>query len=133
MVQVGRTGVLTPKAVVRPVRLAGTTVTNATLHNQDFIRERDIRIGDTVLIRKAGEIIPEILEVDLSKRPEELRPIISPTAARSAARLWSRTRTVRSCAAPGQSVPHSSAGTSPTSSAGMPWTSTALARPLWTR
>ena len=70
VVQVGRTGVLTPKAVVRAVRLAGTTVTNATLHNQDFIRERDIRIGDTVLIRKAGEIIPEILEVDFSKRPE---------------------------------------------------------------
>ena len=69
MVQVGRTGVLTPKAVVRPVRLAGTTVTNATLHNQDFISERDIRIGDTVLIRKAGEIIPEILEVDFTKRP----------------------------------------------------------------
>ena len=69
VVQVGRTGVLTPKAVVRPVRLAGTTVTNATLHNQDFISERDIRIGDTVLIRKAGEIIPEILEVDLAKRP----------------------------------------------------------------
>ena len=70
MVQVGRTGVLTPKAVVRPVRLAGTTVTNATLHNQDFISQRDIRIGDTVLIRKAGEIIPEILEVDFSKRPD---------------------------------------------------------------
>ena len=70
VVQVGRTGVLTPKAVVRPVRLAGTTVTNATLHNQDFITERDIRIGDTVLIRKAGEIIPEILEVDISKRPK---------------------------------------------------------------
>ena len=70
VVQVGRTGVLTPKAVVRPVRLAGTTVTNATLHNQDFISERDIRIGDTVMIRKAGEIIPEILEVDISKRPE---------------------------------------------------------------
>ncbi len=69
IVQVGRTGVLTPKAVVKPVRLAGTTVTNATLHNQDFISQRDIRIGDTVLIRKAGEIIPEILEVDLSKRP----------------------------------------------------------------
>lgn len=69
VVQVGRTGVLTPKAVVRPVRLAGTTVTNATLHNQDFITERDIRIGDTVQIRKAGEIIPEILEVDFSKRP----------------------------------------------------------------
>ena len=78
VVQVGRTGVLTPKAVVRPVRLAGTTVTNATLHNQDFITERDIRIGDTVLIRKAGEIIPEILEVDLSKRPADAAPYVLP-------------------------------------------------------
>ena len=69
VIQVGRTGVLTPKAVVRPVRLAGTTVTNATLHNQDFISERDIRIGDTVHIRKAGEIIPEILDVVKEKRP----------------------------------------------------------------
>ena len=68
VVQVGRTGVLTPKAVVRPVRLAGTTVTNATLHNQDFITERDIRIGDTVLIRKAGEIIPEVVEVKFERR-----------------------------------------------------------------
>ncbi len=74
VVQVGRTGVLTPKAVVRAVRLAGTTVTNATLHNQDFISQRDIRIGDTVLIRKAGEIIPEILEVDFSKRPDGTVP-----------------------------------------------------------
>ncbi len=74
VVQVGRTGVLTPKAVVRPVRLAGTTVTNATLHNQDFISQRDIRIGDTVLIRKAGEIIPEILEVDFTKRGEGTIP-----------------------------------------------------------
>lgn len=78
IVQVGRTGVLTPKAVVRPVRLAGTTVTNATLHNQDFISERDIRIGDTVRIRKAGEIIPEILEVDVSKRPQEAHPYFLP-------------------------------------------------------
>lgn len=78
VVQVGRTGVLTPKAVVRPVRLAGTTVTNATLHNQDFITERDIRIGDTVQIRKAGEIIPEILEVDISKRPCDAVPYILP-------------------------------------------------------
>ena len=74
VVQVGRTGVLTPKAVVRPVRLAGTTVTNATLHNQDFISERDIRIGDTVRIRKAGEIIPEILDVDFNKRPDGSEP-----------------------------------------------------------
>ena len=78
VVQVGRTGVLTPKAVVRPVRLAGTTVTNATLHNQDFISERDIRIGDTVLIRKAGEIIPEILEVDFTKRPADAVPYYLP-------------------------------------------------------
>ena len=77
-VQVGRTGVLTPKAVVRPVRLAGTTVTNATLHNQDFISQRDIRIGDTVRIRKAGEIIPEILDVNLSKRPEGTVPYSLP-------------------------------------------------------
>ena len=63
IVQVGRTGVLTPKAVVDPVRLAGTTVTNATLHNQNFITEKDIRIGDIIKIRKAGEIIPEVLEV----------------------------------------------------------------------
>ncbi len=69
VVQVGRTGVLTPKAVVAPVYLAGTTVTNATLHNQDFITDKDIRVGDTVKIRKAGEIIPEILEVELDKRP----------------------------------------------------------------
>ena len=74
VVQVGRTGVLTPKAVVEPVRLAGTTVTNATLHNQDFITEKDIRIGDTVLIRKAGEIIPEILSVLPERRPEGTVP-----------------------------------------------------------
>jgi len=79
VVQVGRTGVLTPKAVVKPVRLAGTTVTNATLHNQDFINERDIRIGDTVFIRKAGEIIPEILEVDFTKRPDTAVPYVLPS------------------------------------------------------
>ena len=78
VIQVGRTGVLTPKAVVAPVRLAGTTVTNATLHNQDFISRLDIRIGDTVRIRKAGEIIPEILEVNLSKRPEGAQPYFLP-------------------------------------------------------
>ena len=79
VVQVGRTGVLTPKAVVKAVRLAGTTVTNATLHNQDFITQRDIRIGDTVRIRKAGEIIPEILDVDFSKRPDGTQPYTLPS------------------------------------------------------
>ena len=78
VVQVGRTGVLTPKAVVAPVRLAGTTVTNATLHNQDFISEKDIRIGDTVSIRKAGEIIPEILGIVPEKRPDGAVPYFLP-------------------------------------------------------
>ena len=74
VVQVGRTGVLTPKAVLEPVRLAGTTVTNATLHNQDYITEKDIRIGDTVVVQKAGEIIPEIVSVVKEKRPEDTKP-----------------------------------------------------------
>ena len=63
VIQVGRTGVLTPKAVIEPIRLAGTTVTNATLHNQDFIEKLGVNVGDTVLVQKAGEIIPEVLEV----------------------------------------------------------------------
>lgn len=78
IVQVGRTGVLTPKAVVEPVKLAGTTVTNATLHNQDFIDRLDLRIGDTVLIRKAGEIIPEVLSVNKSLRPDDSQPFTLP-------------------------------------------------------
>ncbi len=78
VVQVGRTGVLTPKAVLEPVRLAGTTVTSATLHNQDFISDKDIRIGDTVLVRKAGEIIPEVLSVVLDKRPADSQPYFLP-------------------------------------------------------
>ena len=78
VVQVGRTGELTPKAVLEPVRLAGTTVTSATLHNQDFISDKDIRIGDTVLVRKAGEIIPEVLSVVLDKRPADSQPYFLP-------------------------------------------------------
>jgi len=73
-VQVGRTGVLTPTAELKPVRLAGTTVSRATLHNEDFILERDIRIGDTVTVRKAGEIIPEVLRVVREKRKADALP-----------------------------------------------------------
>ena len=69
-INVGRTGVLTPYAVMKPVRLAGTSVSKATLHNRDFIAEKDIRVGDTVLVRKAGEIIPEIIRVIKEKRPD---------------------------------------------------------------
>lgn len=78
VIQVGRTGVLTPKAELEPVRLAGTTVTFATLHNQDYITQKDIRIGDTVLVRKAGEIIPEIIEVVMDKRPAGTEPYFLP-------------------------------------------------------
>ncbi len=67
-VQVGRTGVLTPNAVFETVRLAGTNVSKATLHNIDNIRQKDIRIGDTIIVRKAGDIIPEVIEVDKSQR-----------------------------------------------------------------
>jgi len=77
-IQVGRTGVLTPKAILAPVRLAGTVVTNATLHNPDFIAEKDVRAGDTVVVRKAGEIIPEIVEVILSKRPNDAAAYVFP-------------------------------------------------------
>ena len=80
VVQVGRTGVLTPKVVLEPVRLAGTTVTNATLHNQDFIDSKDIRIGDTVLVQKAGEIIPEVVEVLKDLRPEGTVPYHLPAS-----------------------------------------------------
>lgn len=70
-INVGRTGALTPLAQMRPVQLAGTTVSRATLHNADRIRELDIRIGDTVIVRKAGEIIPEVLRVLLELRPPD--------------------------------------------------------------
>ena len=78
VVQVGRTGVLTPKVIVEPVRLAGTTVSAATLHNQDNIDRLDLRIGDTVLLQKAGEIIPEVLSVNRDKRPEGTVPFTLP-------------------------------------------------------
>lgn len=68
VIQVGRTGILTPNAVLEPVKLAGTTVSRATLHNLDFIRERDIMIGDTVVLRKAGDIIPEVVRAVPEKR-----------------------------------------------------------------
>ncbi|MBR4418184.1 MAG: NAD-dependent DNA ligase LigA, partial [Victivallales bacterium] len=73
-VQVGRTGVLTPVAELEPVPLAGSTISRATLHNEDDIRRKDIRIGDTVLIEKAGEVIPAVVEVVMSKRPPNSEP-----------------------------------------------------------
>ena len=73
-IQVGRTGVLTPVAELKPVFVQGSTVARATLHNDEEIKRKDIRIGDTVIIRKAGMVIPEVIEVILSKRPADARP-----------------------------------------------------------
>ncbi len=83
--QLGRTGKLTPVAHLRPVSVAGTTVARATLHNEDFIREKDIRIGDTVILQKAGDIIPEVVEVVMGLRPKGTKawtfPAYSPLCA----------------------------------------------------
>ncbi|NLC45490.1 MAG: NAD-dependent DNA ligase LigA, partial [Clostridiales bacterium] len=77
-IQVGRTGRLTPLAVLKPVNIAGTTVSRATLHNQDYINLKDIRVGDTVVVQKAGDIIPQILHVKLDMRPSGTQPFIIP-------------------------------------------------------
>ncbi len=79
IVQVGRTGVITPNAVLTPVRVAGSTVSRVTLHNEDFIREKDLKIGDRVLIQKAGDIIPEVVEVLKEKRTGAEREFSMPT------------------------------------------------------
>lgn len=78
VIQVGRTGVLTPNAVLTPVRVAGSTVSRATLHNLDYIKEKDIKIGDNVYVRKAGDIIPEIVNVEKKDRTGEEKDFIMP-------------------------------------------------------
>jgi DNA ligase (NAD+) len=78
IIQVGRTGRLTPKAILKPVQLAGTTVVHATLHNQAQIMRLDVRIGDTVVVRKAAEIIPEVVRVVIENRPEGTVPYVIP-------------------------------------------------------
>lgn len=76
---IGRTGVVTPTAILTPVHVAGTTVSRASLHNEDLIHERDIRIGDQVVVKKAGDIIPEVVKVILDRRPANTTPYHMPT------------------------------------------------------
>ncbi|MBX7152431.1 NAD-dependent DNA ligase LigA [bacterium] len=78
LLQVGRTGVVSPLAELQPVFLAGSTISRATLHNEDFIREKDIRIGDTVVIEKGGDVIPKVVEVILTERPKKSKPFVFP-------------------------------------------------------
>ena len=132
-VQVGRTGVLTPVAELEPVLLAGTTVSRATLHNRDEIARKDIRVGDTVYVEKAGEVIPAVVGVNLGRRAPECAPTCFPPAAPPAARppcgararspCAARTTTARCRCAAGCSI-------SPRRPAS---TSTGWARRWWTR
>ena len=105
ILQVGRTGAITPVACLQPVQLAGTLVSRASLHNADEIQRKDIRIGDCVVVEKAGEIIPQVVEVVMGKRPESLSPFTFPENCPTCENQLSRTEGEAAWRCPNQNCP----------------------------
>jgi DNA ligase (NAD+) len=105
ILQVGRTGAITPVACLQPVQLAGTLVSRASLHNADEIQRKDIRIGDCVIVEKAGEIIPQVVEVVMGKRPESLSPFAFPENCPTCENQLSRTEGEAAWRCPNQNCP----------------------------
>ena len=105
ILQVGRTGAITPVACLQPVQLAGTLVSRASLHNADEIQRKDIRIGDFVVVEKAGEIIPQVVEVVMEKRPESLTPFAFPKNCPTCENPLSRTEGEAAWRCPNQNCP----------------------------
>ena len=132
MVSIGRTGVATPFAVLEPVLVAGSTVGLATLHNQDEVARRDVRPGDTVFVRKAGDVIPEVVGPVLTKRPKRLRRWKFPARCPECGTPLVRPEGSRPPAAPTPPAARPSAGAPwSTSPAAGPWTSSTWARRRW--
>ena len=105
ILQVGRTGAITPVACLQPVQLAGTLVSRASLHNADEIQRKDIRIGDFVVVEKAGEIIPQVVEVVMEKRPESLTPFAFPQSCPTCGNPLSRAEGEAAWRCPNQNCP----------------------------
>ena len=130
-VQVGRTGALTPVARLKPVFVGGVTVTNATLHNEDEVRRKDVRVGDTVIVRRAGDVIPEVVRVVAGEAPGRMRadfvmPGRCPVCGSAVARL--RERSGRALHRRACSARRSASRRCCISPAGAPWTSRAWAK-----